>query len=194
MEFSSSNFEERELQQMQLEEKQLHSKCVASFKELKSHLGNLHNFSEVENTRPFEIAFCIFFCEERQTFIEKMYHSLNQLQWQLERHNFHGHDSKTCFEVPRFKEFFDSKEVNASDFHNKCWQHDFKDYTRCEPETYKQREIQQQESLVTEGTTFEANLSIDGATLEASLVTEGIVLDASLVAKQSTVDSSTSSE
>ncbi|GJX00801.1 hypothetical protein Tco_0184714 [Tanacetum coccineum] len=123
-----------------------------------------------------------------------MYHSLNQLQWQLERHNFHGHDSKTCFEVPRFKEFFDSKEVNALDFHNKCWQHDFKDYTRCEPETYKQREIQQQESLVTEGTTLEANLSIDGATLEASLVTEGIVLDASLVAKQSTVDSSTSSE
>ncbi|GKA36727.1 hypothetical protein Tco_0723292 [Tanacetum coccineum] len=75
MESSSSNSKERELQQMQLEETQLHSKCVASFKELKSHLGNLHKFSE--------------------------------------------------------------KEANASDFHNKSWQKDFKDYTKYEPETYK---------------------------------------------------------
>ncbi|GJW66226.1 hypothetical protein Tco_0120650 [Tanacetum coccineum] len=79
----------------------------------------------------------------------------------------------------------------------------------------KEREIHQQESLVTEGTTLEANLSTDGtpldassviegasleaylvtkgAALEANLVTEGITLDASLVTKKSTVDSSTSS-
>ncbi|GJR35557.1 hypothetical protein Tco_0612458 [Tanacetum coccineum] len=47
----------------------------------------------------------------------------------------------------------------------------------------KEREIQQQESLVTEGTT-----------LDASLVTKGITLDASLVAKQSTLESTTSLE
>ncbi|GJS76026.1 hypothetical protein Tco_0725907 [Tanacetum coccineum] len=69
----------------------------------------------------------------------------------------------------------------------------------------KEREIQQQESLVTEGTTLEVNLSTDGTTLDGSLVTEGttldaslvtkgISLDASLVAKQSTIDSTTSSE
>ncbi|GJW66820.1 hypothetical protein Tco_0121244 [Tanacetum coccineum] len=69
----------------------------------------------------------------------------------------------------------------------------------------KEREIQQQESLstngialdaslVTDGTTLDASLVTEGATLEASLVIEGMVLDASLVDKQSTVDSSTSSE
>ncbi|GKD96034.1 hypothetical protein Tco_1379931 [Tanacetum coccineum] len=181
MKSSNSNSEKSELELMQHEERQSHSKCMAWFKELKIHLETLHN---------------------------------------------------NKFSV---------------DFQNKCWQKNFKDYTRCEPETYrrnllrylneldklidkrvlkyeelrmkerevqaikeiekrlKEREIQQQESLVTEGTTLEANLSTDGTTLdgslvtegttlEASLVTKGISLDASLVAKQSTIDSTTSSE
>nr|GEZ30955.1 hypothetical protein [Tanacetum cinerariifolium] len=75
----------------------------------------------------------------------------------------------------------------------------------------KEKEIQQQESLVTEGTTLKDNLStydtifdatsvIEGSTMEVCLVTEGTVIDAclvtedavldSLVAKESTVDSS----
>ncbi|GKA65288.1 hypothetical protein Tco_0764995 [Tanacetum coccineum] len=80
----------------------------------------------------------------------------------------------------------------------------------------KEREIQQQKILVTEGTTLEANLSTNGttldaslvnegatleaclvtkgATLEACLVTKGIEMDNNLVVKESTVDSSTSSE
>ncbi|GJV96959.1 hypothetical protein Tco_1548536 [Tanacetum coccineum] len=224
MESSSSNLEERELQQMQLEERELHQKCLAWFKKLKSHLGKLHMFWEVTNTRPFEIAFRILLCEEHQTFREKMYHILNQLQWQIKRDNLHSCDPKTRLDVLRkqFKEFFDSKEMNASDFHNKYWQKDFKDYIKWEPETYrhilllevqaikeigkwlKEREIHQQESLVTEGTTLEASSVIEGASLEAylvtegaaleaNLVTEGITLDASLVTKKSIVDSSTSS-
>nr|GEU75048.1 hypothetical protein [Tanacetum cinerariifolium] len=69
----------------------------------------------------------------------------------------------------------------------------------------EEREIQQQESLVTEVTIVKANLSIDGTildasldtdgtTLDASLVIKGIALDASLVDKQSIIDSSTSSK
>ncbi|GJX51166.1 hypothetical protein Tco_0278011 [Tanacetum coccineum] len=163
---------------MQLEERKLHQKCLAWLKELKSHLGILHKFSEARNTRPFEFAFRIFFHEEHQNFKEKMYHNLNQLQWQLERQNLHSCDPKTCLDVLRtqFKEFFDSKE-----------------------------EIQQQKSLVTKGTTLEANLSTDGiasdassvtegTTLEACLVTEGITLDDNLVAKESIDNSLTSSE
>ncbi|GKD93682.1 hypothetical protein Tco_1373519, partial [Tanacetum coccineum] len=114
-----------------------------------------------------------------------------------------------------FKKFFDSKEVNASDFHNKSWQKHFKDYTRQEPKTYRCNLLRfldeldkiidkRQESLVTKGTTLEDNLStnntaldatsvIEGATMEACLVIEGATLD-SLVAKESTIDSSTSSE
>ncbi|GJU19924.1 hypothetical protein Tco_1153266 [Tanacetum coccineum] len=190
MESSSLNSNLRELQQIQLEKLQLHSNCMAWFKELKIHLGNLHKFSKVKNTRPFEIAFRIFFHEEHQTFREK---------------------------ITPFKEIFDSKEVNASDFHNKCWQKDFKYYTRCEPETYRRNllwyleelyklidervlkygELQMKEreaNLSTDGTTLDASLVTEGATLEYSLVTEGISLDASLVAKKNTVDSSTSLE
>ncbi|GKA78502.1 hypothetical protein Tco_0785039 [Tanacetum coccineum] len=193
MESSSSNLEESKLQQMQLEERNLHKKCMAWYKELKSHLGTLRNicFSVVGNGR-----------------IE----------------NLHSCDPEICLDILRiqFKEFFNSKEVNASDFHNQCWQKRFKDYTGCEPETYrrkllryldeleklidervlkcgelrmkerevkaikeiekwlKEREIQHQESLSTNCTS-----------LDASLVNEGITLDASLVAKQSTVDSTT---
>ncbi|GKC90958.1 hypothetical protein Tco_1151607 [Tanacetum coccineum] len=170
METSSLNSEEMELQQMQLSELELHQKCLALFEKLKKHLGFLHRSFNFINPRIFEIAFRIFFREEHQTFREKMYHNLNQLQWQLERdscqgHNFKTcleHDSKTCLVVLRtqFNEFFDSKEVNASDFQNKCWQKNF----------------------------------IDGATLEACLVNEGRALDDNLVIKETIDDSVTSSE
>ncbi|GKE22713.1 hypothetical protein Tco_1434225 [Tanacetum coccineum] len=111
MESSSLNSEERELQQMQLEERQLHSNCMARFKELKTHLEFLHNINNLLE-------------------IEKW---LNE------------------------------------------------------------KEIHQQESLVTESTTLEANLSTNGTTSDDSSVTEGIAMDASLVSKQSTIDYSTSS-
>ncbi|GKE98685.1 hypothetical protein Tco_0022036, partial [Tanacetum coccineum] len=92
----------------------------------------------------------------------------------------------------QFKEFFDSKEVNASDFHNQCWQKDFKDYTSYEPETYKRNllwymddleqhideRIQQQESLSTNGIALDASLVTERATLEASLVNKAMALDA----------------
>nr|GEY72550.1 hypothetical protein [Tanacetum cinerariifolium] len=68
-----------------------------------------------------------------------MYHNLNQLQWQVERDNFYGHESKKFLDVfkTQFKEFCDLKEVNASDFQNQCWQKNFKDYTSYKPETYR---------------------------------------------------------
>ncbi|GKF74160.1 hypothetical protein Tco_0220492, partial [Tanacetum coccineum] len=37
----------------------------------------------------------------------------------------------------QFKNFFDSKEVNALDFQNKCSQKNFKDGTGWEPDTYR---------------------------------------------------------
>ncbi|GJZ81460.1 hypothetical protein Tco_0646454 [Tanacetum coccineum] len=179
MESSSSNSEERELQLMQLKGRQLHS-----------------------------------------------------------QENVHSCDPKTCIDVliTQFKELFDSKEVNASDFHNKCWQNDFKDYMGFEPKTYrrnllwyldelekhiderllkceelwmkerevqaikeiekrlKERDIQQQESLITKGITLDASLVTDGTSLDASLVIESIAMDDNLVAKESTDDSITSSE
>ncbi|GJV15968.1 hypothetical protein Tco_1361291 [Tanacetum coccineum] len=141
----------------------------------------------------------------------KMHHNLNELQWQLKSKYLHICDPKSCLDVLKtpFKKFFDSKKVKASDFNNKSWQKHFKNYTRHEPETYRQnllceiqaikeiekwlkeKETQQQESLVTEGIAIEDNLSTDDTTLDATLIIEA--LD-NVVAKESTVDSSTSSK
>ncbi|GJZ93735.1 hypothetical protein Tco_0665938, partial [Tanacetum coccineum] len=53
----------------------------------------------------------------------------------------------------------------------------------------KEKEIQQQESLVTEGTTLEACLVTEDVALEACLIAKGITMDDNLVAKESTDDS-----
>ncbi|GKA00534.1 hypothetical protein Tco_0673084 [Tanacetum coccineum] len=114
MESLSSNTEERELQQMRLEERILHPNCMAWFKELKYilKLSIITCFLGGRHKRPYEISFRILF-KEKQHFKEKMYHNLNQLQWQLERENLHSCDPKTYLDVlrPRLMEFFDTKEV-----------------------------------------------------------------------------------
>nr|GEV98182.1 hypothetical protein [Tanacetum cinerariifolium] len=72
---------------MQLEEKELHQKCLAWFTKLKIHLELLYNnkFLVGSIMRLYETAFQIFFQEEYVTFRVKIYQNLNQLQWQLER-------------------------------------------------------------------------------------------------------------
>ncbi|GKE43644.1 hypothetical protein Tco_1470928, partial [Tanacetum coccineum] len=101
MESSSLNSEEMELQQMQLDERERHQKCLAWFTKLKIHLETLHISFHYMKTRSFEIAFCLFFLEEYESFKDQMNHNLNQLQRQHERDNLHGHNSKTCLVVLR---------------------------------------------------------------------------------------------
>ncbi|GJW36663.1 hypothetical protein Tco_0059583 [Tanacetum coccineum] len=192
MESSSLNSEESKLQQMQLEERKLHQKCLGWFKRLKIHLENLHKFFEVRNTRPFKIAFRIFFREEHQTFREKIT------------------PFKKCFDS---KEIIDERVLKYGELRMK--EREVQAIKEIE-KRLKEKEIQQQDSLVTEGIilyaslvtkgialvailvtegiSLDASLSTNVIALDASLVTEGITLDVGLVAKQSTVDSSTSSE
>ncbi|GJY67951.1 hypothetical protein Tco_0470933 [Tanacetum coccineum] len=112
-----------------------------------------------------------------------MYHNLNQLQWQLERDNFHGHVSKTCLVVLRikFKEFFYSKEVNAPDVPNKCWQKSFSDGVEWEPEAYKcllLRYLEELDKFIDERALKYGELRIkESETLEACLVNEGLELN-----------------
>ncbi|GKA64643.1 hypothetical protein Tco_0764350, partial [Tanacetum coccineum] len=110
MESSNSNSKERELQLTQLLVKKRHSHCMTWFDQLEIHLRDLYlnNLSYV-------------------------------LRLQLERENLHDVNAKTCLEVLRtqFKEFFASKGVNSPDHLNQCWQQDFKEYTLCEPDTYR---------------------------------------------------------
>ncbi|GKC21254.1 hypothetical protein Tco_1023404 [Tanacetum coccineum] len=138
-----------------------------------------------------------------------MYHNLNQLQWQLERVNFHEHDSKTCLVVLRtqFKEFFDLKEVNASDFNNKSLQESFKEGTKWEPKNFKSallRVLEELDKLIDERalkyeelqikekiTVMEACLIIEGAIIESCSVTEGATLEDCLVNKGITLNDNT---
>nr|GEU85513.1 hypothetical protein [Tanacetum cinerariifolium] len=157
-----------------------------------------------------------------------MYHNLNQLQWQLKRDSCHGHnsktclghDSKTCLVVLRtqFKEFFHSKEVNASDFQNKCWQKNFIDGTKYESENYKHlllRYLDELDKLINERVLKDDELQMKekevqaikeienrlkekeiqqqclvtaGAVLEACMVTKGATLKACLVNKGRALD------
>ncbi|GJT52867.1 hypothetical protein Tco_0979024 [Tanacetum coccineum] len=87
---------------------------MARFK-AQSHLEFLQNHNSLKvgkNTRPYEIAFRIFFQEVYEPFRMTMYHNLNQLQWQLESEYLHMCDLKSCLDVliTPFKNFFDSKE------------------------------------------------------------------------------------
>ncbi|GJY60403.1 hypothetical protein Tco_0461060 [Tanacetum coccineum] len=236
MESSNSNSKERELQLTQRLVKQRHSHCMAWFEQLETHLRDLYLNSSSHAIDAFKPAFHSFFGEEHQTFRLKMFHNLDQLRLQLERENLLEVNPRTCLEALRtqFKEFFASKGVNSSDHLNQCWQQDFKEYTLCEPNTYRhdllenldtleavihravitygklqlqsqdvqinpvhavddslsisksswiesefnnalsksvnETQLQQHESLVTECTTLEANLSMDVKALHADLV------------------------
>ncbi|GJZ86642.1 hypothetical protein Tco_0658252, partial [Tanacetum coccineum] len=92
---------------IQLEERKLLQKCLAWFKQLKTRLEFLQ-----QTNRRYEIAFQIFFQEEYEPFRMKMYHNVNQLQWQLESKYLHLSYPKSCLDALRtpFKNFFYSKE------------------------------------------------------------------------------------
>ncbi|GJS58060.1 hypothetical protein Tco_0652844 [Tanacetum coccineum] len=157
------------------------------------------------NPRLFEIAFRIFFREVHQTFREKMYHNLNQLQWQLERDSCHrynsktclGHDSKTCLGALRtqFKEFFDSKEyLEELDklIDERVLKYDalrmkkkeFQAINKIE-RRLQESKMQKQENLVSKCTPLEDCLVTNIAELKACLITEGAVIEACLVTEES---------
>ncbi|GJV27336.1 hypothetical protein Tco_1383784 [Tanacetum coccineum] len=110
MESLNSNSKERELQLTQRLVKQRHSHCMAWFEQLETHLRDLYLNS-----------------------------SARALRLQLERDNLLEVNPRTCLEALRtqFKEFFASKRVNSSEHLNQCCQKDFKEYTLCEPNTYR---------------------------------------------------------
>ncbi|GJY45361.1 hypothetical protein Tco_0434424 [Tanacetum coccineum] len=162
---------------------------MAWFEQLETHLRDLYLNSSSHAVDVFKPAFHSFFGEEHQTFRLKMFHNLDQLRLQLERDNLLEVNPRTCLEALRtqFKEFFASKSVNSSEHLNQCWQKDFKEYTFCEPDTYRRdllenldtleavihRALQQHESLVTKSKTLEANLNTDVKALDAgSVITE----------------------
>ncbi|GJW83241.1 hypothetical protein Tco_0156386 [Tanacetum coccineum] len=145
----SSNSKERELQLTQRLVKQRHSHCMAWFEQLETHLRDLYLNSSSHAVDAFKPAFHSFFGEEHQTFRLKMFHNLDQLRLQLERENLLEVNPRTCLDALRtlFKEFFASKRVNSSEHLNQCWQKDFKEYTFCEPDTYRRDLLENLDTL-----------------------------------------------
>ncbi|GJR59786.1 hypothetical protein Tco_1501948 [Tanacetum coccineum] len=111
------------------------------FKGLESHLKTLYPISVFFVTHKilFESTFRSFFGEEHQNFRKKLFHNLDQLRLQFERGNLYEVNAKTCLEVLRtqFKEFFASKEGNFFGLFESIISIEFKNYTGCEPETYR---------------------------------------------------------
>ncbi|GKD17395.1 hypothetical protein Tco_1206553 [Tanacetum coccineum] len=149
MESSNSNSKERELQLTQRLAKQRHSHCMAWFEQLETHLHDLYLNSSSHAVDAFKPAFHSLFGEEHQTFRLKMFHNLDQLRLQLEKENLLEVNPRTCLEALRtqFKEFFASKRVNSSEHLNQCWQKDFKEFTSCEPDTYRRDLLENLDTL-----------------------------------------------
>ncbi|GKA68305.1 hypothetical protein Tco_0768222, partial [Tanacetum coccineum] len=112
---------------------------MAWFEQLETHLRDLYLNSSSYVVDAFKPAFHSFFGEEHQTFRVNMLHNLDQLRLQLERDNLLKVNPRTCLEAlqTQFKEFFASKRVRSSEHLNQCWQKYFKEYTLCEPNTYR---------------------------------------------------------
>ncbi|GJW40752.1 hypothetical protein Tco_0066597 [Tanacetum coccineum] len=119
------------------------------FEQLETHLRDLYLNSSSHAVDAFKPAFHSFFGEEHQTFRVKMFHNLDQLRLQLERDNLLEVNPRTCLEALRtqFKEFFASKRVNSSEHLNQCQQKDFKEYTFCEPDTYRRDLLENLDTL-----------------------------------------------
>ncbi|GKE28460.1 hypothetical protein Tco_1443844, partial [Tanacetum coccineum] len=147
------------------------------FKILMSHLS----FGDTQLNYGFPLAFKRYFGEVHETFCQKMFQNVNELQWKLEKYNLHECDPKNCLVVLRtqFKGFFDSKEVNASYFEYKSSQQSFKNSTGTDPQTFKERLHEYLDGL----DKTQESLVIKGAALEVNLVTEGVALEESLVTK-----------
>nr|GEV78554.1 hypothetical protein [Tanacetum cinerariifolium] len=113
MESLNSNSQERELHQLKLEARKMHSNDITCFKKLESHLRSLYqnSFVHVENPKQVEMTFLRFFVNAKSC--------PKKLQTQ-------------------FQEFFDSEEVTSSaGIASLILQENFKDYMGCKLETYR---------------------------------------------------------
>ncbi|GKC82345.1 hypothetical protein Tco_1138062 [Tanacetum coccineum] len=165
---------------MQLEERQLHSNCIARFKELKTYLEFLHN-----TKRQFEIAFRIFFQEEYDTFRMK----ITPFQKIFDSKEVNASDFQNKSWQKHFEDYTRQEPENY-----RCNLLQFLDELDklIDERVIKYEELQMKEredNLSTDDTTLDATSVIKGAKMEVCLVTEGTAMDACLVTKGATLDS-----
>ncbi|GJY94806.1 hypothetical protein Tco_0511167 [Tanacetum coccineum] len=166
---------------------------MAWFEQLETYLRDLYLNSLSHAIDAFKSAFHSFFGEKHQTFRLKMFHNLDLLRLQLERENLLEVNPRTCLEALRtqFKEFLPPKiavitygklqlqlkDVQINPVHvvddnlsisKNSWIES--EFNNALSKSVNETQLQQHESLVTECTTLEANLSMDVKALHADLV------------------------
>ncbi|GJR38681.1 hypothetical protein Tco_1214365 [Tanacetum coccineum] len=165
MESSNSNSKKREPQLTQRLVKQRHSHYMAWLEQLETHLCNLYLNSSSHVVDAFKPTFHSFFGEEHQTFRLKMFHNLNQLRLQLKRENLLELQSQDV-QINQVQAVDDKLSVSKSSWINT-------ENNNALSTLVNETQLQHHESLVTESTTLEANLSMDVNALDVGLaVTE----------------------
>nr|GEV08597.1 hypothetical protein [Tanacetum cinerariifolium] len=133
MESSSSCTEERDLQQMQDEGNKLHSKCIAQFKYLETHLRLLNSYRYVDH---FNSVIHIYVHEWKHNQFRDMMHKNNN---QLENAVVQKDKSITSLQALRtqFELFFKSPNVTCTTY--SPLHKDFKESTHYKPVKYRSR-------------------------------------------------------
>nr|GEX32284.1 hypothetical protein [Tanacetum cinerariifolium] len=140
MESLNSNSQERELHQLKLKARQMHSNDMTCFKEHESHLKSLYqnSFVHVENPKQVKMAFLRFFGKEHQIFRKMMLQNLDSCDFNLKERLFMKL-AKSCLKKlqTQFQEFFDLEEVTSSaGIASLILQENFKDYMGYKLESY----------------------------------------------------------
>ncbi|GJX67462.1 hypothetical protein Tco_0303189 [Tanacetum coccineum] len=119
MESLNSNFQERELHQLQQMQDNAKESCIVSFQLLHSHLKALSNndFKGTSIGGGFERAFTALFDQDVQTFTCSMLLNLDQLEKQLDKEEFQETGSMDAFRVlkTQFQMFINFRYYFADD-------------------------------------------------------------------------------
>ncbi|GJX81554.1 hypothetical protein Tco_0331035 [Tanacetum coccineum] len=142
MESLNSNFQERELYQLQQMQDKAKESCMISFRLLHSHLKVL------SIKGGFERACVALFDQDNQTFTESLLLNLDNLEKQLDREEFQETESIGAFRVlmKQFQTFINFRYC-FDDFDGAMIRKSFLEYTRTEIQQFRDTLIQHMESV-----------------------------------------------
>nr|GEU76937.1 hypothetical protein [Tanacetum cinerariifolium] len=199
MESSSSYTKERDLQQMQEEGNKLHSKCIAKFKYLETHLRLLNSYRYVDH---FNSVIHIYMHEWKHNQFSDMKHkNINQVKNSLVQKG----ESITSLQALRtqFELLFKSPNVTCTAY--SPLHKDFKESTHYEPIKYRSRllhYLDELEKLLKERTLKDGELRLKENAVKAikeiekglkdkeKQTQESMVMDIILVSQGTTLDGS----
>ncbi|GKE09476.1 hypothetical protein Tco_1413027 [Tanacetum coccineum] len=142
MESLNSNFQERELYQLQQMQDKAKESCMISFRLLHSHLKVL------SIKGGFERACVALFDQDNQTFTESLLLNLDNLEKQLDREEFQETESIGAFRVlmKQFQTFINFRYC-FDDFDGAMIRKSFLEYTRTEIQQFRDTLIQHMKSV-----------------------------------------------